>query len=77
MIARGEIINEIRDPFWALNRLPNLSRDIRDTIVESVCNADHYEVLIRFRSNYLRITLNDRIQCQHMGSSWQKVQGTF
>ena len=42
-----------------LNRLPDLPRDIRDTIVKPICNADHYEVLIRLRSNYVRITLND------------------
>ncbi len=66
MIARGEIGNQIRDPFRSLNRVPNFSCDVRDTIVVSGGNADHNEVLIGVGSDYLRVALNDRVQCQHM-----------
>jgi hypothetical protein len=65
VIARGEIINQIRDPFWALNRVPNIARYVGDSIIGSCSNADHYEVSIRFGSDYLGVALNDRIQCQH------------
>src|SRR5215470_5824314 len=43
IIPRREIINQIGDPFWRLNRVPNLTRDIRDTIVVPGGNADHDE----------------------------------
>src|SRR5262249_25027320 len=65
IILRRESIDQISDPFWRLNRVPNLTRDVRDTIVVPGGNADHDEVLIRFGSDYLRVALNDRIQRQH------------
>jgi len=58
----GEIIDEIGDFLGMLNRFPDLSRDIRDAIVEAISDTDHYEILISFRSNYVGLALNNAIQ---------------
>src|SRR6516164_7299591 len=43
IISRCEVLDEIRDFFGAINRLPNLERDIRNGIVETIGDADHYD----------------------------------
>jgi uncharacterized protein (DUF608 family) len=63
-MGSSKIIDEIGDSLGVLNRFPDLSRDIRDAIVEAISDTDHYEVLISFRSNDVAIALNDAIQIQ-------------
>ena len=49
-----------------LNRRPDVPRDIRNAVVEAVRDTDHYQVLICFGSNDVRITLYDAIQIQQL-----------
>ena len=57
----GDLLREKK-----LYSFPYLSCDIRDSVVKAIGNTDHDEVLIRFRGDNVRITLNDAVQIQHL-----------